>query len=170
MYTVVSYLSYNFRPVKIPISFCVFVRLRFGPILKHFRSVHFFRLNPVLCFLSCNVYLWRDVFLFKVADQKSIALIRDLDEQAPIDIQVGKAISSLWEGESNFPRPPPLPSRKRLKFRFEIFTRLAQATALSGEMKCCPRWVLSLPSRVEFRTIDSKLRKEMFGRELVKTV
>ena len=35
----------------------------------------------------------------KVADKESLALIRDLDEQAPIDIQVGKAISSLWEGE-----------------------------------------------------------------------
>ncbi|CAM9696386.1 unnamed protein product [Ascophyllum nodosum] len=33
----------------------------------------------------------------QVADKESLALIRDLDEQAPIDIQVGKAISSLWE-------------------------------------------------------------------------
>lgn len=33
----------------------------------------------------------------QVADQDSLALIRDLEDQAPIDLKVGAAISSLWE-------------------------------------------------------------------------
>ena len=35
----------------------------------------------------------------QVADQESLALIRDLEDQAPIDLKVGAAISSLWKGE-----------------------------------------------------------------------
>lgn len=36
----------------------------------------------------------------KVADQRSLALIRELEDQAPIDPEVGRAITSLWKGES----------------------------------------------------------------------
>lgn len=34
-----------------------------------------------------------------MVDQEAMSLIRDLEEQAPIDLKVGEAIASLWEGE-----------------------------------------------------------------------
>ncbi|CAM9287221.1 unnamed protein product [Pylaiella littoralis] len=33
----------------------------------------------------------------QVADQRSLALIRELEDQAPIDLEVGRAITSLWK-------------------------------------------------------------------------
>ena len=35
----------------------------------------------------------------QVIDQKSMKLIRELEEQTPIDVGIGQAISRLWEGE-----------------------------------------------------------------------
>lgn len=45
----------------------------------------------------------------QVVDQESMALIGDLEEQAPIDLRVGAAIASLWEGECwrMIASPPP---------------------------------------------------------------
>lgn len=38
--------------------------------------------------------------MLQVTDQDSLALIRDVEDSAPIDVKIGEAISTLWQGES----------------------------------------------------------------------
>lgn len=51
--------------------------------------------EDVSCVLSCLLVS------SQVVDQKSMKLIRELEEQTPIDVSIGEAISSLWDGESD---------------------------------------------------------------------
>ncbi len=49
----------------------------------------------------------------QVADQDSLALIRDLEDHAPIDVKVGEAISTLWQGERRH-RTIPSPAKRTI--------------------------------------------------------